>query len=59
MTTTEQYKESISDRYIQDFKKQLGFFDTILVAPIFTKMKDVLKSDKKIDVDNLKDLEEL
>ena len=55
----QEYKESISDRYIQDFKKELGFFDNILLAPIFSKMKDVLKSDKKISVDNLKDLEDL
>jgi len=59
MTSVEEYKKIISDRYIEDFKKELGFFDTILVAPIFTKMKDILKSDKKIDVDNLKDLEDL
>lgn len=59
MLSVEQYKESISEKYIQDFKKELGFFDKILIAPIFSKMKDVLKSDKKINVDSLKDLEDL
>ena len=59
MTTIERYKDDIADRYIQDFKKELGFFDKIMIAPIFTKMKIILKSDKKIDVNNFKDLEDL
>lgn len=59
MMSIEQYKENIADRYMQDFKKELGFFDKFMIAPIFTKMKNILKSDKKIDVDSLKDLEDL
>lgn len=55
----EQYKESISDRYIKDFKKELNFFQKAMILPIEKKMKEILKSDKKIDVNNLKDLEDL
>lgn len=55
----EQYKESISDRYIKDFRKELSFFQKAMILPIEKKMKEILKSDKKIDVNNLKDLEDL
>jgi hypothetical protein len=55
----EQYKESISDRYIKDFRKELNFFQKAMILPIEKKMKEILKSDKKIDVNNLKDLEDL
>ena len=59
MKSVEDYKESISERYIQDFKKELDFFDKIMIAPIVTKMKSVLKSNKKIEANNLEDLEDL
>ena len=59
MTSIENYKESIVDRYVQDFKKELNFFEKILLLPISKKMKEVLKSNKKIEVNNIKDLEEL
>ena len=59
MWSVEQYKEDIANKYLENFKKELKFFDKIMVAPIFTKMKNILKSDKKINVDNLGDLEDL
>jgi len=59
MASVEQYKENIADKYIKDFKKELNFFEKIMLAPISNKMKEILKSDKKIDVNNLKDLEDL
>ena len=59
MLSAEQCKESISDRYIQDFKKELGFFEKIFLTPVFSKMKSILKSDKKIEANNIKDLEDL
>jgi hypothetical protein len=31
----------------------------MMIAPISSKMKEILKSDKKIDVSNLKDIEDL
>lgn len=55
----QQYKESISDRYIADFKKELNFVEKAMLLPIEKKMKEILKSDKKIDVSNLRDLEDL
>jgi len=59
MPSVEQYKEDIADKYIKDFKKDLWFFEKIMIAPISSKMKEILKSDKKIDVSNLKDIEDL
>ena len=55
----EQYKESISEKYIKDFKKELKFYEKAMILPIEKKMKEILKSDKKIDVSNLRDLEDL
>lgn len=55
----EEYKESISDKYIKDFKKGLRRFEKVMIFPIEKKMKEILKSNKKIDVSNLKDLEDL
>ncbi len=59
MTSIENYKESIADRYVQNFKKELNFFEKMMLLPISKKMKEVLKSNKKIEVNNIKDLEEL
>ena len=47
MKSTAEYKESISDKYIKDFKKELSFFEKMMVVPITKKMKEILKSDKK------------
>lgn len=59
MSKIEQYKNSISEKYIQDFKKELNFFEKIMLMPVSKKMEDILKSNKKIDVDNLWELEDL
>jgi len=59
MKSTAEYKESISDKYIKDFKKELNFFEKMMIAPISKKMKEILKSDKKINVSKLEDLEDL
>ena len=59
MASVEQYKEDIADKYIKDFKDDLNFFEKIMVASISKKMKEILKSGKKIEVNNLKDLEDL
>ena len=59
MSTIEQYKNSISERYVEDFKKELNFFERIMLLPVSKKMEEVLKSNKKINVDNLWDLEDL
>jgi len=53
MSKIEQYKNSISEKYIQDFKKELNFFEKIMLMPVSKKMEEILKSNKKIDVDNL------
>jgi hypothetical protein len=53
MSTIEQYKNSISERYVEDFKKELNFFERIMLLPVSKKMEEVLKSNKKINVDNL------
>jgi nitrate reductase NapAB chaperone NapD len=58
MSNIEQYKNSISEKYIQDFKKELNFFEKIMLMPVSKKMEEILKSKKKIDVDNLWDLED-
>ena len=55
----QQYKESISDKYIKDFKKELKFSEKLMILPIENKMKEILKSNKKIDVSSLRDLEDL
>lgn len=59
MSKIEQYKNSISEKYIQDFKKELNFFEKIMLMPVSKKMEEILKSNKKIDVDNLWELEDL
>lgn len=59
MSSVEQYKEDIADKYIKDFKKDLNFFEKMMIAPISKKMKEILKSDKRINVNSLKDLEDL
>ena len=59
MKSIAEYKESISEKYIQAFKKELSFFEKMMIAPISKKMKEILKSDKKINVSKLEDLEDL
>ena len=59
MKSIDDYKESISERYIQDFKEELNRLEKVMIYPILTKMKNILKSNKKIDVDNLEDLKDL
>ncbi|MCK9467040.1 MAG: hypothetical protein M0P94_01815 [Candidatus Absconditabacterales bacterium] len=59
MTQIEQYKNRISEKYIEDFKKDLSFFEKIMLMPISKKMDEILKSNKKITVDSLGDLEDL
>jgi len=53
MTQIEQYKNRISEKYIEDFKKDLSFFEKIMLMPISKKMDEILKSNKKITVDSL------
>ena len=55
----EQYKEDIANKYLENFKKELNIFEKAMILPINKKMKEILKSDKKIDVDNLSELEDL
>jgi hypothetical protein len=55
----EQYKEDIANKYLENFKKELNIFEKAMILPINKKMKEILKSDKKINVDNLSDLEDL
>ena len=57
--SAEDYKKDIAERYIQDFKEELWFFNKLMILPITNKMKDILKSDKKINVDNIQDIEDL
>lgn len=59
MTSIESYKDSIAEKYVEEFKKELRFFEKIMISPLTKKMKEVLKSNKKIDVNDLKDLENL
>jgi hypothetical protein len=59
MTSIESYKDSIAEKYVEEFKRELNFFEKIMISPLTKKMKEVLKSNEKIDVDNLKDLENL
>jgi len=59
MKSVEEYKNDIAERYIQDFKTEIGFFNRLMILPITNKMKDILKSDKKVDVNDLQDLEDL
>jgi hypothetical protein len=59
MSQIEQYKDRISEKYIQDFKKELNFFEKMMLMPVSKKMEEILKSKKKIDVDNLWELEDL
>ena len=59
MTSIESYKDSIAEKYVEEFKKELKFFEKIMISPLTKKMKEILKSNKKIDVNNLKDLEDL
>ena len=55
----EKCKEDIANKYLDDFKKELTFLEKLMIVPITKKMKEVLKSDKKINVDNLSELEDL
>lgn len=55
----EQCKESIADKYIKDFRKELSFFQKVMIRPIEKKMKEILKSNKKIDVSSFEELEDL
>ena len=59
MTSIESYKDSIAEKYVEDFKKELKFFERVMVLPLSKKMKEVLKSNKKIDVNGLGDLQDL
>lgn len=59
MSNIDKYKNSISEKYVQDFRKELNFFEKIMLFPISKKMEEILKSNKKIDVDNIWDLENL
>ncbi|HRX63766.1 MAG TPA: hypothetical protein P5060_01540 [Candidatus Absconditabacterales bacterium] len=59
MVNIEKYKGDIAERYIQDFKKELNFLEKAMIFPIADKMKEILKSKDKIDVDSLGDIEEL
>lgn len=52
-------KSDIADKYIKEFKEELNFFEKIIISPITKKMKEVLSSDKEIQVDKLWDLEDL
>lgn len=59
MTTQDQLKENIADKYLQNFKKELNFFEKMMIAPISSKMKDILKSENAISVNKLEDLSDL
>ncbi len=59
MASVEQYKEDIATKYLDQFKSELNFFEKAMILPITGKMKEILKSDKKIDAQKLSDLEDL
>ncbi len=44
---------------MQDFKKELNFLEKAMIFPISNKMKEILKSHDKIEVDSLWDLDDL
>ena len=59
MVSIEQCKEDIASKYLEQFKSELNFFEKAMILPISGKMKDILKSNKKIDAENFSDLEDL
>ena len=42
MKSIGEYKEEIAERYIQNFRDELSFFNKLLILPITDKMKDIL-----------------
>ena len=59
MVSAEQCKEDIAKKYLDQFKSELNFFEKAMILPISNKMKEILKSDKKIDAEKFSDLEDL
>lgn len=59
MTSIEQCKEGIANKYLEQFKSELSFFEKAMILPITGKMKEILKSNKKIDAENFSSLEDL
>lgn len=59
MASVEQYKDDIATKFIEQFKSELNFFEKAMILPITWKMKEILKSDKKIEAEKLSDLEDL
>ena len=51
MVSAEQCKEDIAKKYLDQFKSELNFFEKAMILPISNKMKEILKSDKKIDAE--------
>jgi len=42
MATIEQLKSEISDKYLDDFKEQLGFLKSLVLLPIKDDIKKIL-----------------